>query len=164
MALFTPDEIADAIERLKFTPARDAYDLFRELLDPASRYEVVTTTNVLTAAESGKTFFLAAAAGFVTTLPAPALGLEFTFIVKTPPTSNGYFVVTSGGADIGVVSVNELETDTGDDGPSDDNADSIKFVENLALAGDILKIRCDGTLWYAIGQARLDGAVLPSTT
>ncbi|MFA5424889.1 MAG: hypothetical protein WC374_13630, partial [Phycisphaerae bacterium] len=63
---------------------------------PASGVEVVAATNVILAAESGKTFFLDAVAGFQSTLPAPAAGLKFTFIVKTAPTSNGYTIVTNG--------------------------------------------------------------------
>ena len=58
--------------------------------------EVVEATNVITADENGKTFFLKAAAGFQSTLPAPAAGLRFTFIVHTAPTSNGYTIVTNG--------------------------------------------------------------------
>ena len=125
--------------------------------------EVVVTTNVITAEESGKTFFLSLAGGFTSTLPAPALGLRYRFIVKTAPTT-AYIIATSGGADIMVVSVNELETDTTEDGPSDDNADVLNFVANTALPGDTVDIFCDGTLWYAIGQTRADGAITTATT
>lgn len=132
--------------------------------DESTRVEVVTETNVITASESGKTFFLDAVAGFLSTLPAPAAGLEYTFIVKTAPTSNGYTIATNAGADIIVITVNELETDTGDDGPSDDNADLITFVANVALQGDRIDFKCDGTNWYAMGQTIADGAVTTATT
>ena len=49
--------------------------------------ESVTTTNVITAAESGTTFFLNLAGGFTSTLPAPATGLNYKFIVATAPRS-----------------------------------------------------------------------------
>jgi len=132
--------------------------------DESARVETVTATNVITAAESGKTFFLDAVAGFLSTLPAPAAGLEYTFIVKTAPTSNGYTIATNGGSDIIVITVNELETDTNDDGPSDDNADLITLVANIALPGDRIDFRCDGTKWYAMGQTVADGAVTTATS
>ena len=56
----------------------------------ATAAEVVTATNVITAAESGTTFFLSSATEFVSTLPAPALGLNFTFIVAAAPASASY--------------------------------------------------------------------------
>lgn len=112
----------------------------------------------------GATLFLDAAAGFTVTLPAPESGVWFEMVVKTAVTSNGYIVATNGGADIMVVSVNELETDTGDDGPSDDNADVLTFVANVALAGDRIKLQTDGTKWYVWGQTRADGAITTATT
>lgn len=125
--------------------------------------EIVATTNVITAAETGTTFFLNLAGGFTSTLPAPALGLRYRFIVMTAPTTN-YVIATNGGANIMVVSVNELETDTTEDGPSDDDADTLNFVANVALPGDYVDVFCDGTKWYALGQTRADGAVTTSTT
>ena len=125
--------------------------------------ETVITTNVITAAETGTTYFLDLADGFTSTLPAPAIGLRYKFIVKTAPTT-AYIIATNGGADIMVVSVNELETDTTEDGPSDDNADTFNFVANIALPGDFVDVYCDGTKWYLLGQTRADGAVTTSTT
>jgi hypothetical protein len=54
---------------------------------------VVTATKTVTAAETGTTFFLSAAAGFTTTLPTATAGLRYKFIVITAPTSNGYTIV-----------------------------------------------------------------------
>lgn len=128
------------------------------------RVETVTATNVITAAESGTTYFLDAAAGFTSTLPAPAAGLEYTFIVKTAPTSNGYIIASNGGGDVIVLGVNELEVDTGDDGPYDDNADAVTFVANVAVAGDRCYFICDGTKWYGFGQTNADGGITTATT
>ena len=47
--------------------------------------EDVTATNAITSAESGKVFFLNSSTEFVSTLPAPAAGLRYTFIVKAAP-------------------------------------------------------------------------------
>lgn len=129
---------------------------------PAS-VETVITTNVITAAESGKTFFLDLAGGFTSTLPAPAAGLRYTFIVKTAPTT-AYVIASNGGADIIVLGVNELEVDTGDDGPYDDNADTVNFVANVAVAGDFITLISDGTKWYGYGQTNADGGITTATT
>ena len=125
--------------------------------------EVVTGTNTILAAESGTVFFLNAAGGFTSTLPAVAAGLYFSFIVQTAPTT-AYIIATDGGADVIVITVNELETDTTEDGPSDDDADTVNFVANIALPGDRIDFMCNGTKWYAMGQVRADGAVTTATT
>jgi hypothetical protein len=127
-----------------------------------SNTEILTAAKTLAASDSGKTFFLNAAGGFTVTLPSPQLGLRFNFIVKTAPTTA--YILSTGGADIGVVSVNELETDTTEDGPYDDNADTINFVANIALAGDFMECYCDGTKFYFRGQTNADGAVTTATT
>ena len=126
--------------------------------------EIVTATNVITAAESGKTFFLNAAAGFVSTLPAPALGLAYEFIVITAPTTNGYDIATNGGADIMKGLGFEAEVDTADDGPVDQNADNLNLAANVALAGDWVKVRSDGTSWFYTSGTAADGGLVASTT
>lgn len=125
--------------------------------------EVVITTNVITADESGKTFYLSLAGGFTSTLPAPALGLKFKFIVAVAPTT-AYIITTNAGADILIGGVNELEVDTSDDGPYDDNADTVNFVASVAAVGDFIEMESDGTSWYFNGQTNLDGGVTTSTT
>jgi hypothetical protein len=131
--------------------------------DNSANVETVITTNIIGAAESGKTFFLDLAAGFTSTLPAVAAGLRYTFIVKTAPTGN-YVIATNAGANVICITVNELETDTNDDGVSDDDADTVNLVANVALPGDRIDFICDGVKWYAMGQVRADGAVTTATT
>jgi hypothetical protein len=102
---------------------------------PASGVEVVAATNVILAAESGKTFFLDAVAGFQSTLPAPAAGLKFTFIVKTAPTSNGYTIVTNGTTQkvlkgLAVISADAI-------GDVSAGGTTATFVHNQALPGEI---------------------------
>ena len=46
---------------------------------------ILTATRTVTAEESGTTFYLSSATEFVTTLPAAALGLNYTFIVAAAP-------------------------------------------------------------------------------
>jgi hypothetical protein len=122
--------------------------------------EAVTATNVITAAESGSTFFLAAAGGFVSTLPAPANGLQFSFIVSTAPSGGSYTIVTAGGTDL----IHGAVASAADAGGSVDStagtaADTITFVDGQALKGDRVDVVSDGTSWYATGTCSDEDAV-----
>lgn len=157
-SIFTTDEVTATASELNTLDGITATTAELNLAaDNSANVETVTTTNVIAAAESGKTFFLDAAAGFASTLPAPAAGLRFTFIVKTAPTSGGYTIGTNGGDDVLVVGFNELEVDTNNDGPYASDGDVITFVANVAVAGDYFTVISDGTKWYGHGQTNADG-------
>lgn len=132
------------------------------LASGAGESEVVTATNVITAEESGKTFYLSAAAGFVSTLPTAALGLKFRFIVKTAPTSNGYTITGTPAAVIfGTVAANGAEaTENGIAAASEDN---VIFVANQALVGDYVDFESDGTNWYVSGMVNTFAALTANT-
>jgi hypothetical protein len=120
--------------------------------------EVVAATNVITAAESGKTFFLNALAGFESTLPAAAAGLHFRFIVKTAPTSNGY-TITGSPADkiFGTVACSGAEDTV--NGVTADAADNVILVHNQAKIGDLVEFYSDGTNWYVTGNVNTYAAI-----
>lgn len=124
---------------------------------PASGMEVVTATNVILAGENGKTFFLHAAAGFQSTLPTPAAGLKFTFIVKTAPTSNGYTIVTNGTTQKILKGLAVIAADAVGDVSA--GGTTATFVANQALPGDRIDMICDGTNWYMIGYAQVAAAL-----
>ncbi len=112
----------------------------------AAASEVVTATNAITAAESGTTFFLDATTEFVSTLPAPALGLRYSFIVKAEPSGANYTVVTTSSANI-IIGKQFVAADAaGDTGTADD---TISFVSGQAVAGDRVDVISDGTNWFA---------------
>ena len=125
--------------------------------------EVVITTNVITAAESGKTFFLTLAGGFTSTLPAPFIGGKFRFIVALDPTT-AYIIVTNSSANIMIGGINELEVDTSSDGPYINNGDSLSFVAALAVVGDYVDFESDGTSWFFNGQTNVDGGITLAST
>ena len=125
--------------------------------DISANVEVVTAANVIGAAESGKTFFLDAAAGFKSTLPAPAAGLRFTFIVKTAPTSNGYTIVTNGTTQKVLKGLAVIAADSVGDVSA--GGTTATFVHNEALPGDRVDVICDGTIWYMIGYAQKAAAL-----
>jgi len=110
--------------------------------------EVVTATNVIDASESGKTFYLNAAGGFTSTLPAPALGLKFRFIVKTAPTT-AYIIVTTSGANLMYGKMLERAGAAGVAGAA---RDTFNFVASQAIISDWVEFESDGTNWYYFGM------------
>jgi hypothetical protein len=122
--------------------------------------EVVTATNVLTAAESGKTFYLNAAAGFLTTLPSPAIGLNYKFVTKSTPTSNGYTIGTPTADIIFGMAVGR----DGAAGVAASAEDLITLVANQTLPGDWLEVRSDGTNWYVHGMVDVAAGVTFTVT
>ena len=106
----------------------------------------LTAASTLTAADSGNSYFLDSATEFATTLPLPAAGLCFTFIVKSAPSGANYTIVTSASANIIKGQAYPASGDAGDTGTADD---TISFVSAAAVAGDMVTLVSDGTSWFA---------------
>lgn len=153
-------EIRAQIVRTGVPAVKNARDVFNSV----GGVEILTAARTLTAAESGETFFLAAAAGFTVTLPAPAVGLRYRFVVSTAPTGGNYVIATNGGSDILKGHVTEGDPTAAAASPSDDNADVVNLVQNVALAGDEVQVISDGTSWFFRGSTRADGGVTTATT
>lgn len=112
--------------------------------------EVVTATNVITAAETGTTFFLNSATEFVSTLPAVAAGLKFSFIVTAAPSGASYTIVTNSSANVIKGQVYTLDVNSATDPDFETSGgDTISFVDAKAVAGDRVDVVCDGTNWFA---------------
>jgi len=118
--------------------------------DASVNYEVVTATNVITASENGKHFVLNTATAFVSTLPAPALGLEFWFHIGATAPTTSHTIVTNASANIIVGNITSPEVFALVAVVQD--ADTISFVANLALHGDHAHVWSDGTNWYLDGM------------
>ena len=103
------------------------------------------------------------AAGTAVTLPVPADGATFQFVIGTAPTTANT-IATSGSANIIKGGVNELEVDTSDDGPYSAVGDLISFVANIAVVGDYADLRSDGTSWFLRGQTNADGGITIGST
>ncbi len=122
--------------------------------------ESVTATNVITAAESGSTFLLNSATEFVSTLPAPAAGLRFTFIVVAAPSGASYTVVTNASANI-IKGMQVCAADAaGDTGTADD---TVTFADGQAVAGDMITVWSDGTSWFIIAHSRVAAGITFTT-
>jgi len=128
--------------------------------DSSANTEVVTTTNVLTAAESGKTIILNSATAFVTTLPAKAAGLRFTFIAGATQVTGGNHTIVPNASDdntiYGGAIVAGAEVAASAEG-------SINWIADTILPGDIISVFNDGTNWYVDGRATASGAVTFTT-
>jgi hypothetical protein len=120
-----------------------------EAVDPG---EVVVTTRAIEASDSGKTFYLGDVDGFTCTLPAPALGLKYRFIVKLAPTEASY-IIDTGAANI---MYGMIETSPVDDAARAVTAQQkITFVVDVALIGDWVELQSDGTNWYVSGMVNV---------
>lgn len=116
----------------------------------------VTATKAVLAAESGRTFFLNSATEFVSTLPAPAAGLRYTFIVVAAPSGASYTIVTTSSANIIKGLQNSVAGDAGDSGTADD---TISFVDGQAVAGDKVELISDGTSWFAYAISKVAAGI-----
>jgi hypothetical protein len=126
--------------------------------------EVVTASNVIDATESGRTFFLSSATEFVSTLPAPKIGMRFTFIVTAAPSGASYTIVTSGSANIIKGQVYTLDVNSATDADLETSGgDTISFVDAKSVAGDRVELFCDGTNWFASGFCSVFDAITITT-
>ena len=131
--------------------------------DVSTLHEAVTTTNVITAAETGKHFVLNTATAFVSTLPAVAIGLEYWFHIGATEPTTTHTVVTNASANIIQGNITSPEDALGSVATVAD-ADTISFVASLALHGDFAHVYCDGTNWYLDGMCKVqDGMTTTST-
>ena len=128
--------------------------------DSSANIEVVTTTNVLTAAESGKTLILNSATAFVTTLPAVAAGLRFTIIAGATQVTGGNHTVVPNASDDDTI---YGETNVAGATVPASAEGSINFIADTMLPGDRIDLICDGTNWYVTGMAAASGAVTFTT-
>lgn len=122
--------------------------------------EVVTSANVITTVENGKTFYLNNADGFPHTLPPPELGLEYEFIVQTAPVGGAYTIGSDSGDNVMFGTfldiVGELTYFA--------SKDEISFVAGTAVVGDRLKVKADASRWYCKAKSGADGGIATSVT
>ena len=125
-------------------------------------YESITAAKSLDLEDSGKVFTLDLAAGFTVTLPAISSvpkGWYVKIVVGTNCTSNSYIITENAtfDTDIVVAQINELETDTADDGPSSTGCTTITLGNAVDTVGDTFDIWSNGTNYFVQGTVKLDG-------
>ena len=126
-----------------------------------NKTEVVAAANVITADESGSVFFLNDATEFASTLPAPAAGLNFRFIVSAAPAGADYTITTNAGAN---VILGQVYCNAGTDEDSETSGcDTISFIGGTSVVGDMVEVYCDGTNWFAYGFCNATGGITMTT-
>ena len=128
------------------------------------KHQSITADKTVVAAECGTIFVLNVASGCTVTLPSvesAGKGWWCKFFIGTNCTSNTYIITenTDSDTDVLVSQINELETDTSDDGPSNTGHTTITFANAKDTVGDFVEVLCDGTNFYCHGQSKLDAAV-----
>src|SRR5579864_5291642 len=99
-----------------------------------------TTTAVLTAAQSGSLVLWNAAAGFTITLPAPAVGLNFSFGVQVSVTSSNHKLITDAGTTFllgGIVMIESADTNSGL-GAAMDGSSNVAITMNGSTTGGLI--------------------------
>jgi len=126
---------------------------------PDSTVQTLAAATTLTAEDSGKTLVLSAATEFAVTLPAPANGLKFKFVIGAAPSGASYTVATSGGSNVieGLAVVNGATV-------AAVNEDTITFTDGAAAVGGWVDLVSNGTSWFVSGQAAAATGVAFSAT
>lgn len=115
--------------------------------------ETLTGADTITAAETGKTFYLNAAAGATITLPAVAAGLKFRFVIAATFATTNWIVASAEGDNIdGSIEVAGAVVVAGAE-------DQINFVATAESLGDYIELESDGTQWFVHGMAALAGGI-----
>ena len=114
------------------------------------------------ASDSGKVFFLDAAAGLTLTLPAVAdaqEGWTCRVYVSTNISSNTGVITekTASDTDVLVTQINEIETDDTQEGPTSTGHTTITIANALDTIGDSFDIVCSGSKYFIRGEVALDG-------
>mgnify|MGYP003135727852 FL=1 len=121
--------------------------------DESANVETVTTTNVITAAESGKTFILNSATAFVSTLPPKAAGLRYKFYGGATGVTGGNHTIVCTNDDNtihGQCMVAGALVAAADEG-------SINLVADKWLNGDYIEVFNDGVAWHVSGMVVTSG-------
>lgn len=125
----------------------------------------LTSSATLTTTQSGSVVSLSAAAGLTVTLPTPALGMTYTFVIGTVPTSNKYKIVTGTTASqflAGGMWLDVSGTLTREDGngTSDVSINLNGTTTGAASVGDMFTITgVSSTIWNVSGVVTASGTV-----
>lgn len=126
-------------------------------------------TVTLTAAQSGSIVLFDRAAGIVFTLPAPVVGLGFTFWASVTVTTNSYKIITDAGSTLIAGSILGSVDNTANKSWVGNGTNHIAITQAAAstnatggIVGSYVSLRCvSSTLWLAYGLTVAGGT--PST-
>lgn len=115
--------------------------------------ETLSAAQTLTAADSGKTYILKAAAGATITLPALKSGVHFKFIIGLGFATTDWIIDSAEGDNIEglLIVAGSPVVASGED--------QINFVNSAETVGDHVEFACDGTNWYVTGAGNSAGSI-----
>ena len=123
------------------------------------------STKTLTAPQSGSTILLDTATGSVVTLPAPKVGLKFTFIVSVSVTSNSHKIITDAGTTllVGMLALMEAAATTAL-GAMFDGTGNVACTMNGSTTGGLkgtrITVECiSATVWEISGLVAGSGSL-----
>lgn len=118
-----------------------------------SDVETLAAAATLTAADSGKTYILKAAAGATITLPALKSGVHFKFIIGSAFATTDWIIDSAEGDNIEglLIVAGSPVVASGED--------QINFVNSAETVGDHVEFSCDGTNWYVSGAGNSAGSI-----
>jgi hypothetical protein len=115
--------------------------------------QTLAAAATLTAADSGTTYILKAAAGKTITLPALKSGINFKFIVGSAFATTDWIIDSAEGDNIeGLLIVNGASVVAAGE-------DQINFVNSAETVGDHVSLSCDGTNWFVSGAGNSAGSI-----
>jgi hypothetical protein len=120
-----------------------------------NEHGTIAAATTLTAANSGTTYFLDAAAGATVTLPALADGLNFRFIVGAAFATSNWVIASAEGDNItGNLIVNGAAVPAAAE-------DQINFVNSAETVGDYIDLVCDygNSQWIVMGIGNAVGSI-----
>lgn len=120
--------------------------------------KTVSAATTLTAADSGKTIILDAAAGATVTLPALADGLRFKFVVGAAFATSNWVIASAEGDNISGIIMDMGSTVAGVPAAAED---FINFVNSAETVGDWVELVCDygNSQWLVTGACSANGGI-----
>lgn len=123
------------------------------------------STRTLTQAQSGAMILMDTASGSVVTLPAPKVGLRFTFVISTTVTSNSHKIITDAGTTflVGMLGLMEAAATTAL-GALFDGSANVACTMNGTTTGGIkgtrITVECiSATVWEISGLVAGSGSL-----
>ena len=129
-----------------------------DVLRQRAKVEVISAAQTLTAADSGKTFILDAAAGKTVTLPTLAEGLNFRFVVGAAFATDNWIIDSAEGDNINGIIADMGATVAGVPAAGEDQ---INFVASAETIGDWVSLIADSSnsQWLVSGACAANGGI-----
>ena len=115
----------------------------------------LSAATTITADQSGTTFLLSGVVGYAITLPSPAAGLKYKFIVQDLFATTDWVITATGAIMYGpLMELSSIQAVAG--------ATTINLELGADTIGDWISLESDGTNWYVSGHFAQAASVTPA--